>query len=376
MKYKILLLFTLGISGVLLSHDSSVLAGSMLGEGNQFQTPIEPIAIQSFNSLQYALSDPIYITGDVELAAAAVGGMGTLESPYILEGWQISTNTTINYGIIINGTTKHFVIRDCWIKSEIGGSIYGIYLHSIAEETALVERILIQEYVYGIKIDDSDKVTVSNNFLQNNQYGIFTEQSDSMIIENNTCYQNSDRAILMVGAGSSFIFNNTCDKNSHGIELLSSDDVMIKNNTCSQNTGNGIYLDDSDSSSIIWNLLDQNNQFGLSLDSASSNNIIHHNTFNGNSAKDDGTDNRWYNTVNNEGNYWSYWNGTGGYEIDGKTLASDPYPLSDPLHELLTIVTQESHEDSEEDVPAFLVSACMIIIGVFALFRKKKRFLY
>lgn len=61
--------------------------------------------------------DPIYIHGDKAFTweNGVVKGSGTPEDPYIIEGWIIDTRGH-DYGIYIDGTRAHFVIRNCQIR--------------------------------------------------------------------------------------------------------------------------------------------------------------------------------------------------------------------------------------------------------------------
>ncbi|MGC9061093.1 MAG: hypothetical protein ACP5JR_07695, partial [Thermoplasmata archaeon] len=84
------------------------------------------------------------------------------------------------------------------------------------------------------------------------------------------------------------------------------------------------------------------------ITTSSTGNIIHHNNFWQNNGAGKGVSgncqaydsvggNFWYNNTAQEGNYWSNWNGSGAYPIDGGAGASDNYPLSNPTHELSNI---------------------------------------
>lgn len=60
---------------------------------------------------------PIYIYGDAQFTweNGVIKGAGTPEDPYVIEGWIIDTRGH-DYGIYIDGTRAHFVIRDCQIR--------------------------------------------------------------------------------------------------------------------------------------------------------------------------------------------------------------------------------------------------------------------
>ena len=62
----------------------------------------------------WAPRGPIYIFGDEGFTweNGVIGGSGTPDDPYIIEGWVIDT-LGYDYGIYIDHTTAHFVLRDC-----------------------------------------------------------------------------------------------------------------------------------------------------------------------------------------------------------------------------------------------------------------------
>lgn len=60
---------------------------------------------------------PIYIYGDAQFTweNGVLKGAGTPDDPYVIEGWIIDTRGH-DYGIYVDGTRAHFVIRDCQIR--------------------------------------------------------------------------------------------------------------------------------------------------------------------------------------------------------------------------------------------------------------------
>ena len=85
----------------------------------------------------------------------------------------------------------------------------------------------------------------------------------------------------------------------------------------------------------LFNRIEKNSNYGINLDSLSDGNTIHHNDFirnnlAGNSQGfDDGTDNVFYDSDVNEGNYWSNYEGSEGYIIEGDAYSVDFYPLNE-----------------------------------------------
>ncbi len=93
--------------------------------------------------LWWGTHEPIYIYGDDDFTYdnGVLSGSGTAADPYILEGWSI-TPANADYGVYVDHTTSHFVIRDCMIA---GARIAGVYLNSVQNGR-----------VVGVEIADSD----------------------------------------------------------------------------------------------------------------------------------------------------------------------------------------------------------------------------
>ncbi|MFW9915325.1 MAG: nitrous oxide reductase family maturation protein NosD [Candidatus Thorarchaeota archaeon] len=283
---------------------------------------------------------PIAISNDNELAAIAIRGAGTENDPYILEGWNITSGAS--HPISIRDTTSYFVIQNCWLRSHPTSKSYtsGVYIRNVANGTA----------------------TIKNSFFYKNHYGLRIRNSSYSAVINNTCYQN-------VGAG---------------IRVRNSISTRIVNNTCAQSYlgapsggGYGISLESSNNSLITGNLLDGNQLYGIYLDSASTNNVLHHNVFLANNkerveAYDDGIANVWYEPTALEGNYWHPYPADGIYLIDGNTGAIDPYPLSDLPFEISTGEYLEKSAISEHpqrnsiEIPLFLLFLPALALGLGA----------
>ncbi len=322
--------------------------------------------------------DSIEITSDSGFLVFP--GSGIVEDPYLIEGYNITTPSAS--GIYIEGTTKHFVVRNCYVDA----LSYGIRIYNVASGTATIENnminnndmgIFLSSYdsstvsnntcsnnIYGIYLSNFGSSTVSNNTCSNNIYGIWLESSASSTVVNNTCNFNNVNGIMLWASASSTVINNICNNNNYGIGVFQhSDSSTIANNTCSNNNEYGIWFRDSDSSTVAnntcsnndwygisleesdfcvvtYNLLQENENYGVYLYLDSDNNLVHHNTFVDNNlggtsqAIDSGANNYWYDTVALEGNYYNDWSGTGSYSIDGSAGSIDLYPLdgspSDP----------------------------------------------
>ncbi|MFX1512981.1 MAG: nitrous oxide reductase family maturation protein NosD, partial [Promethearchaeota archaeon] len=275
------------------------------------------------SSQNYTPHAPIEISSDEELAAVAVSGNGTKTSPYILEGWNITTNGL--HGIYIHDTTTHFIIQNCWINMQSGWDEIGILINHVAPRTVtilnntcqnndigifvrnsaysmIVNNSCDQNSLWGIYVFDSEHSMITfNTCNQNGLVGIVIGYSEYVTVENNTCYQNLSSGIDIHESIDSIVSNNTCIQNKqYGISLSYSANTTISNNNCTQNDGDGIWsqasvnamivnnlcqnnshgisLVSSESYSIILNILIENKDFGIYLDSTSGTNQIQYNT--------------------------------------------------------------------------------------------------
>ncbi|MCE7741341.1 MAG: hypothetical protein GOP50_02680 [Candidatus Heimdallarchaeota archaeon] len=287
---------------LLLIYLASSINVSIIAENNNQITP----------SLGLTPHSPISITSDNGFEVYP--GNGTVVDPYIIEGYKIST--TYSKGISIQYTTKHFIIRNCYIEADN----FGIYFRELAESTAtIINNTCINNDLCGIWFSEAGRSIVANNTCINNGLGIILWYSDSSIVANNTCTDNDEEGIILQFTSSSIASNNTCYRNSNwGIEIYDSDSCLVSYNLFQENSKHGVYIHFSD------------------------NNLVHHNTFvNNNLAGDSqasgyGTNNYWYDTALLEGNYYSDWSGTGSYSIDGSPNQFDLYPLSEPPVDYIT----------------------------------------
>ena len=219
---------------------------------------------------------------------------GTVEDPYMIEGYNITT--THDNGIYISSTTKYFIIRNCYVDAEG----YGIYISSVADGTATIANNTCNNNLYiGITLSSFGSSTVVNNTCINNNHGIYLSNSDSSTVTNNTCSNNNEYGIFLDYSGSSTVTNNTCNNNKFGIYLRYSGSSTVANNTCNNNeygiflrfssgstvanstcsTNNyGIYLEDSGSSTVTNSICNNNNNYGIKFRSSGSLTVVD-NTF-------------------------------------------------------------------------------------------------
>jgi len=86
--------------------------------------------VSSGGFLWWGVHEPIYIYGNdgFTVQNGVMSGSGSIDDPYIIEGWRIEAPRA-DYGIYIDHTTAYFVIRDCVIER---GRTAGIYFNTVA----------------------------------------------------------------------------------------------------------------------------------------------------------------------------------------------------------------------------------------------------
>ena len=132
---------------------------------------------------QWVSRGPIYIHGDEGFTweNGVVRGSGTPEDPYVIEGWIIDT-LGYDYGIYIDGTTAHFVIRNCSILYPQEKA--GILLSNV--ENGVIENCYIWGGKVAIQLIASKNIVIRRNAIGYCDYGIIisTGSEKAVVYEN------------------------------------------------------------------------------------------------------------------------------------------------------------------------------------------------
>ena len=284
---------------------------------NVSSNPYENIVTETL--LSYIPHSPISINSDDDFGVFP--GNGTLENPYLIEGYHIDSSSNLAC-IRIEDTTKVFVIRDCLLE----GGMIGISLNNVGNDTATIENNVLAANDNGISITYTnncsifgntitegmgqaiwmqsshgfviaennctnyngglsfyycDNFTIINNNFSENYDGIEIIGTYYTHIENNICLNSNFRGIALYGARNTTLINNECKGNVHGIYLLNTQKCIFLDNFCSNNDNNGIYLENSHSNSFISNTI-SSQSVGIFLEGADfnifSSNIISENS--------------------------------------------------------------------------------------------------
>ena len=352
-------------------------------------------------TLNYVVSDAFGITEDSYFANYSSSGNGTESNPFIIENYLIESNYSA--GIFVEGTTAHFIIRNCLVA----GYDYGIFIYNVSVGTAQVINNTCEGIVggYGILAVLAENITITDNTCRNNEYGLIIDScsgarvSDNRIsftddpfciyyspysyIFNNTVEYGEEIGMLIYQGNYSIIENNAVHDIGHnlyfgryGIQLNTCHNLTVRYNTLTE-TGEGFYLWATVGTVLTDNIILRCSSYGLrvswnSPDWPSENNTYHHNYFIENSwgdlpfedlesqAFDRGVRNEiWYDVNTNVGNYWSEYTGSGSYEIESSETYYDPFPMIvddsdndglDDIEELYIYNTNMYNNDTDLDL--------------------------
>ena len=230
------------------------------------------------------IHDAIKIDGDIDFTApnGVSSGSGTVSDPYIIEGWEID-GTTTGYGIKIENTTKHCIIRNC----EIFNSTKGMSFENILNIT--INACELYDSNIGIYLENTNNNSIGN--CTSNGNSIYIESSEDCLIYNNSITESD---------GNGLYVDSYCSR------------ITISNNYIANNSMNGICIDASNNITIIENEITENGDIGIVLDGLTTTDcVIHHNTIfdNVNKQAQEDTTNSNYWDDGEEGNWWGDYTG-------------------------------------------------------------------
>jgi len=327
------------------------------------EKPLNEIIFDKINPLAYVSHEPIIINNDGDFSSYSFAGDGTFQNPYLIEGLSI-INSTSSFGILINNTASHFVVRNCYLETDA----FGLVIENVANNTAIVmDNIAFGNDAGAFVLKSANYTIFSNNVAELDRVGINITNCFGVYVGNNTLFggipagYSCHSGILTTNCENIVILNNSISNFNNGFYSKKSTEMFLENNTilysiedygiylteesnynhiinntiCYSTTLDGIHLSESSDNEIAFNTLRNNTLFGCSLQTGSINNDIHHNIFiNNNNDILQGyatsIDNSWYDASLNEGNFWSDWDESGTYDLAG--VGQDPYPLNITHH--------------------------------------------
>lgn len=236
-----------GVAIALLTSSLFVMAETPVSTGS----PYEPHA-------------QIRIMGDSQFTAAngVRSGTGDASNPFVIEGWEFSRKAIT--AIIIQNTTKHYIIRDISILAPQYPSVPGIILKN--SMFAQIANVSIDGRSVGVKVEvfpgaePNRDIFVMNSRITNCPVGVQINDTGHVVIQNNTISAGIDAGILLKKCVAAEISDNIIrDSARHGKQTVASihiekcNGTSISRNRVLLSNDNGIEMNGSADSSIIGN---------------------------------------------------------------------------------------------------------------------------
>ncbi len=318
----------------------------------------------------------IYIRGNENFTPAngVTGGSGTVDDPYVIEGWEIDASVagrSWSGAIDINETDAYFIIQNCYIHGgqdnnyslwsaikfadvwhgTIRGTVIdnvntGILIYDNGPEVGvpfsafnIIDGNIIENSYEGIKIYGDPTSYIINNTVRNiNSSGIATWGSMNVVVRNNVIDNVKGNSgfgggILVNGGADNILIENNTITNSglHGMDIYYCYNITVRYNNIENSAQYGFRIKDGkdpDNVRIYLNNIRNSGQTpqGYVMEANFS--------VNENVVWDNGT----------HGNYWSDWttpdaNGDGivdnPYILGGASGNWDSYPLTQPYETYL-----------------------------------------
>lgn len=232
-------------------------------------------------------------TGTVYIRAD--GSIDPLDAPittYDNITYRLTDNiTSIGDGIVIEKDNMVLDGAGYTIQGQNGGHHNGINL--TGRNNITIKNINIQNYSYGIYLNNSYSNILSGNKITNGRFGIFLEYSHNNTFIRNKITENL-LGIRLFSSLNNIISRNSITKNNAiGIGLYSSLNNTVFGNNITQNKDFGIFLMNSLNNTISGNNIENSTQVGIEL------NFSPNNVMSGNNITHNGFGIRFFYSLNN-----------------------------------------------------------------------------
>ncbi len=199
---------------------------------------------------------PIWINENSDFADLARSGDGTLNDPYLIEGYQFTSNQSVL--ISITNTTAHFRIEDVLINGLTNTGVAGISLKNVTN--GQIKRTTVTNCYRGLVLEIANITIQDNSFSNIANTGIYviSRMFNSVIAGNG--FNSSGTAIALVSSEYNIITNNSI--------------TNILNAGLSFGTGCGIYVPYSAYNKVVNNTIRDVNTHGILIGEISHGNDV------------------------------------------------------------------------------------------------------
>ena len=167
----------------------------------------------------YPPHDPIDIRGDGDFTPenGVTGGNGTIDDPYIIEGWEIITSSISAISVV--KTTAYFIVRNCYLETNFVPS-WTLEFYEIQHGQA--DHVSISSMLEGVEIWDSSDIVLSNLTISADIFCIDIEHHSNHVSIRDTVLMDSNTGIRPFNAQYIEISNVTTQAISTGIHIVDS----------------------------------------------------------------------------------------------------------------------------------------------------------
>ncbi|MHA1398472.1 MAG: right-handed parallel beta-helix repeat-containing protein, partial [Candidatus Heimdallarchaeaceae archaeon] len=189
------------------SYLINVKKGGTFATSSSYQEQVSTI------SLSYTPQAPIEISDNSGLSSYSASGNGSVDNPYIISGFNITT--TNSYAIYIHGSsvTAYFGIENCYFNS----AQYGIHIDGIGDNIASIGNNTFENCTSAaIFVDSTNNFVIKGNKIIDSGTAVLIEAAEEFTIEENAIsncssgiFANYYEGVLVDMNITATIFNNT-----------------------------------------------------------------------------------------------------------------------------------------------------------------------
>jgi len=216
----------------------------------------------------------------------------------------VISNITVQngeFGVWLRGSRNNILADNVFTNNSEGIHLWG------SSSNVLTGNVASNNWA-GIHLLGSSSNVLTGNVASNNWYGTYLDDSSLNTLVDNVVFSNND-GVRLYHSDNNFLSGNTALNNSCGFYVGDSDDNALSGNNALHNQ-RGFLFYHSRNNLLRGNIMANNSQYGVFLESSSTNKILQNNFVDNIASQCRSIDsaNSWDNGV--EGNYWSDYDGT------------------------------------------------------------------